>query len=74
MKVFIGVIMVTDDHYDFVKKQIKATYQSIQLLEFDKGCEEKDCQWCNFNSSYKKQKQYSGINLMVDDDSTMDET
>jgi len=69
-----SIIMVTDDHYDFVKKQIKATYQSIQLLEFDKGCEEKDCQWCNFNSSYKKQKQYSGINLMVDDDSTMDET
>mgnify|MGYP000270098955 FL=1 len=67
-------IMVTDDHYDFVKKQIKATYQSIQLLEFDKGCEEKDCQWCNFNSSYKKQEQYNGLHLMVDDDSTMDET
>ena len=48
-------IMVTDDHYDFVKKQIKSTYQRIQQLEFDKGCEEQDCQWCNFNASAKKQ-------------------
>jgi len=31
-----------------VKEQIAYAYQKIMNLEFNKGCNDKDCKWCNF--------------------------
>lgn len=31
-----------------VREQIKAAYTGIRNLEFDKGCGDEDCNWCNF--------------------------
>ena len=44
-------IMINDEEYAFVRSQIKTTFEKIQNLEFEKGCEEEDCRWCNFNKS-----------------------
>mgnify|MGYP006078036843 CR=1 FL=1 len=57
-------IMVNGDEYDFVKKQIKETFAKIQNLEFDKGCEEDECQWCTFNKYYLNNKMYSTKDLL----------
>jgi len=32
---------------DTVKKQINMVYQKIQNLEFEKGCGDEHCDWCN---------------------------
>ncbi len=41
-------IVVTVDGIDFVKKQMKETWQKIKSHEFTKGCGKEDCTWCNF--------------------------
>lgn len=33
---------------DIVGEQLTNTYESIKNHEFDKGCEEEGCKWCNF--------------------------
>ena len=43
------VIYISPEEYDVVRKQIKDTYQRIQNLEFDQGCEKEECMWCSFN-------------------------
>lgn len=47
-------IMIKEDEYTFVKKQIVDTFQKIQNLEFEQGCEEEECFWCSFNASQAK--------------------
>ncbi|HEY8401492.1 MAG TPA: ATP-dependent DNA helicase [Cytophagaceae bacterium] len=41
-------VYVKPEDIDLVKQQIKDTYNKIMNLEFNKGCGEEDCQWCNF--------------------------
>lgn len=60
-------IMVRDEEYAFVRNQIKTVFSSIQNLEFKEGCEEEDCQWCNFNKSYHAHKEYQTMNLLSSD-------
>jgi DNA helicase-2/ATP-dependent DNA helicase PcrA len=65
-------IMVNDDEYAFVRKQIQETFASIQNLEFEQGCEEEDCQWCTFNSFYQKNQEYRAEQLLVNSQDEMD--
>lgn len=39
------------EHEQFVRQQLQQVYQSIQAHEFEKGCGEDNCPWCNFVSS-----------------------
>jgi len=41
-------VEVSTEDMEIVKAQIKETYQGIQNLEFDKGCNKPDCFWCTF--------------------------
>lgn len=59
-------IMIKQEEYEFVRKQIKNVFHSIQKLEFEQGCEEDDCEWCNFNKNYQRNKVYRGMNLLSD--------
>lgn len=43
-------LAVTPQDVDFVKKQLVVAYQGIKAHEFN-GCNEDDCQWCNFVKS-----------------------
>ncbi|MBL7717297.1 MAG: ATP-dependent helicase [Flavipsychrobacter sp.] len=38
---------------DTVKAQLKDTWARIQNHEFDRGCGEPDCHWCNFAKQYE---------------------
>lgn len=64
-------IMVNDDEYTFVKKQIAETFAKIQKLEFEKGCEEDTCQWCTFNKYYLNNKSYSAKDLLQNETDNM---
>ena len=61
-------IMVNEDDYSFVRKQITDTFQKIQNLEFDNGCELNDCQWCNFNAQYQNRSSYRAKELLASND------
>ena len=39
---------VSDEEMSVVKRQITESYKAIQNHEFEKGCGEEDCMWCNF--------------------------
>jgi DNA helicase-2/ATP-dependent DNA helicase PcrA len=67
-------IMVSNEEYVFVRKQIKNTFERIQNLEFDEGCESDDCQWCNFNKHYADNRQFNSSDLLSKDSDEMDET
>ncbi|MFH1005729.1 MAG: ATP-dependent DNA helicase [Bacteroidota bacterium] len=41
-------IIVTKEDIVIVKNQIKDVYSKIMNHEFNQGCGEKDCYWCNF--------------------------
>lgn len=41
-------VIITDADLDTVRAQIADTYSKIQMLQFKDGCNEPDCQWCNF--------------------------
>lgn len=41
-------IAMSDEELSIVKQQIKDTYAGIMRLDFEPGCGEKDCYWCNF--------------------------
>jgi DNA helicase-2/ATP-dependent DNA helicase PcrA len=47
-KFIIDNFQVTDEEVSIVKNQITSTFASIQNHEFEKGCGEEDCTWCNF--------------------------
>ena len=42
-------VYFTNEEYLFVRRQIKETYQRIQNLEFNQGCEDDQCIWCSFD-------------------------
>jgi DNA helicase II / ATP-dependent DNA helicase PcrA len=42
------VVKENQDHKDMVKSEIVEVYQKIKSHQFDKGCGEEKCQWCNF--------------------------
>jgi DNA helicase-2/ATP-dependent DNA helicase PcrA len=42
-------VFFNNDEYLFVRKQIKETYQRIQNIEFDQGCDDEQCFWCSFD-------------------------
>jgi DNA helicase-2/ATP-dependent DNA helicase PcrA len=48
-------IIVPMTHQDelLVKAQIKETYARIMNHEFDKGCGDEKCRWCNFTKKYE---------------------
>lgn len=39
---------ITKEDEEFVKKQITETWQKIHNHEFEKGCNDEKCFWCNF--------------------------
>lgn len=39
-----------------VRQQIKQVYDSIMNHEFEQGCNEEDCRWCNFSRQYELSK------------------
>jgi len=48
-KEFVKIkIPVTNDGILFVKEQIRSTWKKIKNHEFSQGCEDDNCQWCNF--------------------------
>ncbi len=48
---------VSSDDVDLVGKQIEDTWKGIQALEFDRGCQEKYCRWCNFEKNQFRELQ-----------------
>ena len=40
--------VVTDEELAKVKSQLVESYQKIQNYEFEKGCQDDNCYWCNF--------------------------
>lgn len=47
------VVPISDSDITTVKQQIQSAYGRIQNHEFDKGCEQEDCNWCNFVKTHK---------------------
>jgi DNA helicase II / ATP-dependent DNA helicase PcrA len=41
-------VVITPHDVKTVKEQITVAYNQIMNLEFSKGCNDKDCKWCNF--------------------------
>lgn len=41
-------IEISETHLDWMRNKIKEVYDKIQNLEFDKGCNDENCYWCNF--------------------------
>ena len=58
-------IIVNEEHYEFVKSQIKDAYKKIMNKEFTQGCEKDDCQWCNFKKHYLSKRVYSNTDLLT---------
>lgn len=51
---------ITKEQTDMVKHQIESTYHAIKSHVFNMGCNNADCQWCNF-----VRKNYPGYRLNV---------
>lgn len=45
-------IPITVEGVNQLKGQIKWAYEKIENLEFQEGCEEEYCEWCNFTKSH----------------------
>jgi DNA helicase-2/ATP-dependent DNA helicase PcrA len=56
-------IIITDEHEQVVSDQIVDTYHKIMNHEFDTGCEEPDCEWCNM---VKSQGAEQGVGVLID--------
>lgn len=41
-------IIINPEDLNIVRAQIKEAYRGIQNLEFKRGCNDSNCQWCNF--------------------------
>ncbi len=41
-------IIINPEDLNVVRAQIKEAYRGIQNLEFKRGCNDSNCQWCNF--------------------------
>jgi DNA helicase-2/ATP-dependent DNA helicase PcrA len=46
-------IPIFKEDEELVMKQLKDSYARIMNHEFDKGCGEEDCHWCNFARKYQ---------------------
>ncbi len=66
-------IIIQDNEYQFVRAQIKQVYQRIMNMEFTEGCNEHDCQWCNFNRYYLGKKRYEHDDLLSTQSVDMEE-
>ena len=44
-------VYITSDDERAVKAQISYAWERIQAHDFTKGCNDKDCEWCNFVKS-----------------------
>jgi len=51
----------------FVRRQIKDVYYSIMNHEFDRGCGEETCHWCNFAKRYELIRPAKGEVVEIDD-------
>ncbi len=52
---------------EFVRAQIKDVYSRIMNHEFDRGCGEESCHWCNFARRYELIRPTSDIIAEIDD-------
>lgn len=50
------IVPMTQQDELLVKAQIKETYARIMNHEFDKGCGDEKCRWCNFAKKYELAK------------------
>jgi DNA helicase-2/ATP-dependent DNA helicase PcrA len=41
-------IDIMPEYLSWMRHKIKEVYAKIQNLEFNQGCNEDDCRWCNF--------------------------
>lgn len=56
-------VLINTESIEIVKKQIEDTYRSIMNLEFDRGCGENYCEWCNF-----MKRNFSSLPMQTDDE------
>jgi DNA helicase II / ATP-dependent DNA helicase PcrA len=61
------VIPVFPPEEAVVRKQIKDVYNGIMNHEFDKGCGEETCHWCNFAKRYELIRPAKGTEVEIDD-------
>jgi len=57
------IVNITSEDVDFVKRQIKSTYQAIMNKEYQKGCGKPDCEWCNFVNDFYSGKKITEVNI-----------
>jgi DNA helicase II / ATP-dependent DNA helicase PcrA len=57
------VFVMKPDETQIVIDQIKSSYKSIKNHEFEKGCGEENCHWCNFVKYYLKKEIYVSDSL-----------
>lgn len=56
-------IFVTDEDQEIVKNQIKTSWEKIHKHEFETGCNEDNCEWCNFLKKTRKREKSPSMNL-----------
>lgn len=61
-------IFIKPEEFKFMEQLIADVYHKIKNHEFSKGCGEKECEWCNFNTYYLKRQSYSSDDLMTGDE------
>lgn len=49
----IHTVQILEKDLDIVRTQLKESYTSIMNHEFDRGCGEENCHWCNFAKRYE---------------------
>jgi DNA helicase-2/ATP-dependent DNA helicase PcrA len=59
------VIVASEDDVNFVKKQIAEVYEKIMNHEFSEGCNDPDCEWCNFVKQHYKGLADQGAGVAV---------
>ena len=57
-------VVVTPEDIAIVKAQIKDTHNKIMQLEFNQGCGDSNCKWCNF----VKQHYVSDIGIVSEEE------
>lgn len=49
-----AVVEVTDEDVTVVEEQIREVYAKIRAKQFNQGCGESDCEWCNFVRRFER--------------------
>ncbi len=68
------VFVMKPEDVSIVKEQVISTFKKIKAHEFEKGCGESTCHWCNFVKYYLKKEVYVTDSLpgsKVEDDEGM---